>query len=97
MVSFDLRQTLLPFSLLQITNAFRQMKPGDEMEIVAGVDGVDVAIYKDILRILPRADYDLLSKENLVGDDPIMRLRLRKKQSRNNSKPQGGSACQKSI
>jgi tRNA 2-thiouridine synthesizing protein A len=79
MVSFDLRQTLIPFSLLQIANAFRTMKPGEEMEIVAGVKPVDAVIFKDVIRILPQTDYVLISKDNLTGDDPATRLRLRKK------------------
>jgi hypothetical protein len=79
MVTFDLRETLIPFSLLEITNVFRGMKPGEEMEIFAGVTHIDAAILKDVLLILPQTDYDLISRENRVGDNPVTRLRLRKK------------------
>jgi hypothetical protein len=81
MVSFDLRETLLPFSLLQITNLFREMLPGEEMEILAGTDPTETSILKDILLILPRAEYDLVSRETIVHDSPATRLRLKKKQS----------------
>jgi TusA-related sulfurtransferase len=97
MVSFDLRQTLIPFSLLQIANAFGKMKPGEEMEIYAAIDADETAIFKDILRILPPAGYDLLSQDDLAGDDPAARLRLRKRQSPTTPKPQGDSSCPKSI
>ena len=80
MVIFDLRETLIPFSLLEITNVFRGMKPGEEMEIFAGITHIDATILKDVLLILPQTDYDLISRENRVGDDPVTRLRLRKKQ-----------------
>ena len=79
MLTFDLRDTLLPFSLLQITNLFREMKPGEEMQIFAGVSHIDATILRDVMLILPRTDYDLIAKENLDGDDPVTRLRLRKK------------------
>jgi TusA-related sulfurtransferase len=97
MVSFDLRQTLIPFSLLQIANAFRKMKPGEEMEIYAAIDAVEAAVFKDVLRILPPAGYDLLSQDDLAGDDPAVRLRLRKKRLPKTLKPQGDSSCPKSI
>jgi TusA-related sulfurtransferase len=81
MVTFDLRETLIPFSLLEITNVFRGMKPGEEMEIFAGVTHIDAAILKDVMLILPKTDYDLISRENRVGANPVTRLRLRKKKT----------------
>ncbi len=80
MLTFDLRDTLLPFSLLQITNLFREMKPGEEMQIFAGVSHIDATILRDVMLILPQTDYDLIAKENLDGEDPVTRLRLRKKE-----------------
>jgi TusA-related sulfurtransferase len=81
MVTFDLRESLIPFSLLRITNVFREMQPGEEMEIFAGVTPIDAAILKDVMLILPQTDYELISRENRVGEDPATRLILRKKQS----------------
>lgn len=81
MVSFDLRETLIPFSLLEITNLFREMKPGEELEIVAGTHPTETSILNDVLMILPHAEYDLVSKETLEFSSPVTRLRLRKKQS----------------
>jgi len=90
MLTFDLRETLIPFSLLQVTNLFREMKPGEEMQIVAGVSHSDAAILRDVMLILPRTDYDLIAKENLDGDDPVTRLRLRKKKPLTTHQPKGG-------
>ncbi len=81
MVSFDLRETLIPFSLLQITNLFREMEPGDEMEIIAGTDPDEAAMIKDVLRILPHTNYDLIARETVIHDGPLTRLRLRKKKN----------------
>ena len=80
MYSFDLRLSLIPFSLLRITNTFRQMKPGEAMEIVSGASDIDAATMEDIKRILPRSGYDIISNETMDDDDgPIIRLRLMKK------------------
>ena len=89
MLTFDLRETLIPFSLLEITNVFRGMKPGEEMEIFAGITHIDAAILKDVLLILPQTDYDLISRENRVGDNPVIRLKLRKKETINNAYQKG--------
>jgi len=97
MVTFDLREKLIPFSLLQITNVFRGMQPGEEMEILAGGCPVEVAIFQDVMRILPRDDYDLISLEDIEGEDPVTRLRLRKKQPLQTHQRQGGPSCQQSI
>ena len=95
-ITFDLRETLIPFSLLQITNAFRQMPSGEEIEIVAGGDDTDLAVFKDILRILPRTEYELISQEKVTGDDPLRRLRLRKK-SKPTPQLKGEPSCRPSI
>jgi len=79
MIIFDLREKLIPFSLLQISNNFREMQPGDEMEILAGDCPVQDAIFKDVMQILPKSDYELLSQKDFTGDEPVKRLRLRKK------------------
>ena len=80
MVSFDLRDALIPFSLLQITNAFRRMGPGEVMEILAD----DAEIKTDLQRILPLAAYDIFffSEANNAGRQSY-RLRLRKNTTAN--------------
>jgi len=97
MVSFDLRETLIPFSLLQIATAFRAMKPGEEMEVVSGVAPTDRAILKEVIRILPQADYDLITGKTPMSGDPVTRLRLKKKKSRITQNQKGELSCPKSI
>ena len=97
MLTFDLRETLIPFSLLQITNLFRKMKPGEEMQIFAGVSHIDATILRDVMLILPQTDYDLVSRENRMTDDPVTRLIIRKKQSLKTHQLKGESSCQRSI
>jgi len=84
MIRFDLREKLIPFSLLQISNNFREMQPGDEMEILAGDCPIQAAIFKDVMRILPKSDYELLSQNDFTGDKPVKRLRLKKKEPKAN-------------
>ena len=97
MVSFDLRETLIPFSLLQISNLFREMKPGEEVEILSGTDPTETAILNDVLRILPRAQYDLIVRETTKSDSPVTRLRLRKKTDINTQPTKGKPSCLTSI
>ena len=76
MISFDLRDALIPFSLLQIANAFQRMAPGEVMEILAG----DADITTDLQRILPLAAYDIFFIEEAADTGrPNQRLQLKKK------------------
>jgi uncharacterized protein (DUF2249 family) len=78
MLSFDMRKTLIPFSLLKITNLFQVMKPGETLEIVADADPTNASTLRDVLLVLPYGRYDLISMENVMLDRPVIRLRLRK-------------------
>ena len=97
MVSFDLRETLIPFSLLQITNLFRAMEPGEEMEILAGTDPTETSILNDVLLILPKTQYDLISRETIATNRPVTRLRLTKKKYINVKETKGNPSCLTSI
>ena len=68
MVSFDMRKTLIPFSLLKITNLFRVMKPDETLEIVADTDPTDASTLRDVLLFLTNNRYDLISMENVMLD-----------------------------
>ena len=74
MYSFDLRGTIIPFSLLKITNLFKKMKPGEFMEIV----GDDTSISKDLERILPDSECEFSFNENCNGDEPVFKVQLKK-------------------
>ena len=77
MDSFDLRDTIIPFSLLQITNHFKQMKPGEIFEVIVS----DESIVRDLKSILPELEYELVHMENLDEDHPDFLIRLKRKQS----------------
>ena len=68
MVSFDMRKTLIPFSLLKITNLFRVMKPDETLEIVADTNPTDASTLRDVLLFLTNNRYDLISMENVMLD-----------------------------
>jgi TusA-related sulfurtransferase len=74
MGSFDLRDTIIPFSLLQITNHFRQMDPGEVLEVI----GDDKSIAADLKSLLPALEYEFMGIENLGADGADFRLQLRK-------------------
>ncbi len=54
--SLDLRSSIIPFALLAATEAFRQLKSGETMEILVG----DLETQGDLLKVLPSALYSLL-------------------------------------
>jgi TusA-related sulfurtransferase len=97
MITFDLRQTLIPFSLLQIANAFRTMQPGDMMEITTDRNAAGADSIEDIMRILPPGAYDLVSKQNLAEEPPATRLRLRKRSISSTHQSKEKSSCPQSI
>jgi TusA-related sulfurtransferase len=79
MHTFDLRLSLIPFSLLRITNEFKNMDPDEELEIITGVSPIDKATLEDVKRILNRDSYDIVSNQTTEGNDPVVIMRLRKK------------------
>jgi len=75
MESFDLRETIIPFSLLQITNHFKQMKSGDVIEIILR----DTNVVRDLKSILPESECELIHMGNFKGDPPSFLMRLKRK------------------
>lgn len=57
---FDLREAVTPFTLLKITQAFREMKKGELMQ----VNGNDAKTKKEILKVLNTFHYDVIDKED---------------------------------
>lgn len=93
MKSFNLRDTIIPFSLLQIANHFQRMKAGDEIEII----GNDPGIESDIKRILPLSEYRVVAVDKQQVNSRNFRLRLKKEVSSHAQSKQGGPSCLKSI
>ena len=67
MESFDSRNAITPLFLLLVTNAFRKMKLGDKLEIIAN----DISIASDLKSILASTGHELKVVEgvNLTGND----------------------------
>lgn len=74
MNSFDLRDTLIPFSMLQVVNHFARMNVGDSMEII----GNDMEMYQEVTAILPAENYQVVSRDVETVPDEVFRIVLRK-------------------
>jgi len=67
----DLRGMIIPVSLLKITQALREIKSGETVEIV----GSDPETKRDLFKILRAFSYELL---NVDDEKTVYRVRLRK-------------------
>jgi len=92
METFDLRDTIIPFSLLQIANHFQQMKVDEEIEIY----GNDAGIARDLKSILPASAVTICPVDTSADERPRYRWRL-KKITPYHPNPKGGASCLKSI
>ena len=92
MESFDLRDTIIPFSLLQIANYFQKMAVGEEIEIF----GNDPGIARDLKNILPAPAATINQVESMTEGPPPYRWRL-KKITPHHPDTKGGASCLKSI
>ena len=92
MQTFDLRDTIISFSLLQLTNHFRKMKPGDIVEILYS----DENIAEDLKCLLPERSYEFIKTENVNEHISGFRIELKKIKALS-PEPIGGSSCQTSI
>ena len=67
----DLRGMIVPLTLLKITQALREIKPGETVEIV----GNDPETKRDLFKILRTFSYELL---NTHDENTVYRVRLKK-------------------
>ena len=74
MHTFDLRNTIIPFSLLRIINLFKKMGPGETMEVL----WCDPSMPSDLLKVLPGNDHEVVMLEEIKGDEPGFRMQLKK-------------------
>ena len=80
----DTRGIIQPFTFLIISDAFKEIRAGETIEILWG----DPDSLPDLLKILPEASYNLVSTEAIEGKDSGMRIHLKKI-----AKHQGGRGC----
>jgi TusA-related sulfurtransferase len=71
MHKFDIREAITPFAYLKVSQAFREMEPGDILQIV----GDDPKTRTEIFKVLQTVDYTVVNTE--VGNDSYC-LYLRK-------------------
>jgi TusA-related sulfurtransferase len=91
MTTFDLRKTILPFSLLEISNFFIQMKPGDTMDIRVS----DSAVTEELSSVLPRSAYKMKVHPPHGGSGGYYRIQITKTATTRRSK--GELSCLKPI
>jgi len=75
MYTFDLRNALVPFSLLDVRHRFKEMRSGESMVVLWG----DAGAAEDLLRILPDASFDIVSQAEIPGSPSGFRMELTKK------------------
>ena len=71
---FDLRNTILPFALLEISNAWKHLAPGHELEII-GLDEVGLANLK---RIIPESESLISEAAEFAHERSSTRIRIAK-------------------
>ncbi|SHJ87187.1 TusA-related sulfurtransferase [Desulfatibacillum alkenivorans DSM 16219] len=74
MKQFDLRDTIIPLSLLQATNHFHKMESGESMEIICNDSGPA----SDIQTILPAGRFEVVSVEDNYQNENGYRTVIRK-------------------
>ncbi len=70
--TFDFRETIKPFGLLQVIKHLKEMEPNEIIEILC----VEADDKSDIFKILPSAFYKLICMEQL--ENRLYRIQLEK-------------------
>ncbi|MFZ0612824.1 MAG: sulfurtransferase TusA family protein [Desulfobacterales bacterium] len=71
----DLRGTIMPFSLLKISQALRGIEPGESLEVLWS----DPDTPADLFKVLQNTAYELIGMDRLEEKDPYFRLVLLKR------------------
>jgi TusA-related sulfurtransferase len=69
---FDLRNALIPFSLLDIRQCVKEMRPGDKLVVLWS----DPAAAEDLLRVLPAACVEIVSTGEIPDPSGGFRVEL---------------------
>jgi TusA-related sulfurtransferase len=72
METFDFRNTIVPFSLLDLRQYFKGMRPGDSLEVLWS----DPSAADDLLRVLPAACIEIVSKGEILESSGGFRMEL---------------------
>jgi TusA-related sulfurtransferase len=71
----DLRESIPPITLLKISQAFRNMKPGEILEILYR----DPDTRRDVFKVISPVAFDLIVMEELVDEPASVRVQMKKK------------------
>jgi tRNA 2-thiouridine synthesizing protein A len=71
----DLRGTMMPFSVLKISQVLRGIEPGESLEVLWN----DPDTAADLFKILPHNTYELVGMDRVEEKDPHVRLMLLKR------------------
>ena len=74
--TLDLRNAIVPFSLLKVIQALKMMGPGERLEVFWS----DPDTPADLFKVLPDSAYDLIRREEIRDGEPSYRIILAKKQ-----------------
>ena len=74
MVRLDLRNLIIPFCLLKVSNAFLSLEKGDILEILCN----DQENFKNLLKIIPSDSCELISVKDLDEEESGWKARLKK-------------------
>ena len=71
----DLRGLITPFTLLKASNAFKELRTGETMEII----GSSPEMANDLLKVLPAAACEIIASETVEEAQAGFRILLKKK------------------
>jgi TusA-related sulfurtransferase len=74
--TLDLRNAIVPFSLLKVIQALKMMDPGETLEVFWS----DPNTPADLFKVLPDSAYALISLKEIGPGEPSYRITLAKKQ-----------------
>ena len=73
--SLDIRNAIIPFSLLEISHLFKKLKAGEIIEIIAQ----NQKIRTDIEHILSKFDYEISQHDVFIDNTSSLQILLKKK------------------
>ncbi len=77
-----------PFTLLKFSQAFREIGPGDQLEILYEGEGLPA----ELLKVMPKGGFTVITEQKLK-DEPLVRIILEKKDIPAMDVPGGGCQC----
>lgn len=73
--SLDIRDAIIPFSLLEISSLFKKLGAGDLIEVLTR----NQTVFSDLEHILRNFDYDISQHNVLIDNEPSIQILLKKK------------------